>query len=218
MMIVDYLRFLTDRARERRPVRVAERAYELTVDKFSRLPEVAVTGSAAGRRPVDCRHYFRAWLEYLRERHGIVPECPSLAAEQVAAAVLQRLVLHHFQRSLAESHRSQGKTRYTWQVAGGELVVLMPRAVVGTARQAWLATHVTEVDPRRPFERERVQRVIDEQFPDEVSLEALGADRVGFAPAGLGRDPLATEGLAASVDGVWKYRAEKPKPTARQLF
>ena len=152
-------------------------AYNLTLDKFSRLPR---TDSDRG---VDCRRYYRAFIKKLR-----VHEKSAIDRESALALALARFVSHHFYLSYLEARRKSNPlvSRYTWNVDGrGKVSVILPKSLSGKQRRLWLNDHVPDADPRRPGERARIQAIIDRELglPHVGSLDALENFQVACATA-----------------------------------
>ncbi len=176
------------------PAPVADGAYNMTVDKFSRLPD----NRERQRRDntTDCRCYFFSYLSFLGERN--VPEgyWETIEGERVASRILQRHVRRHFRLSVLECRRHGFMTRYVWRLPQGSMTLLMPRDISGSERRRWLRRHVRDVDPTRPGERTRVQAIIDGQVGGNrhVSIDhmaGLPQPRNGPSPASSLLDGLA---------------------------
>ncbi len=154
------------------PSVVADEAYSLTVDKFSRLPFNDETGtverdwlSPDGNSGTDCRNYLGAFLKDALNAQTASGVQSELARELIAARRLRGMVRRHFELSLRERRRAGAMTRYTWRLSGGDLRLMMPRVLVQNERRRWLVANVPDPDPRRPGERERVQTIIDTLAP-----------------------------------------------------
>lgn len=190
------------------PASIWDDAYDLTLDKFTALPqEEAHTG-------VDCRKYYRAFMKReawkaLGAPHAVWDE------ESFVALALQQFVRRHFYFSYLEARRKENVlvSRYTWHCGElGTLNLRMPCHVSGQKRREWLWENVPDADPRRPGERERVQSIIDQAFgaPRIASLDELeseGIQDVGQAThpnmAAIDRPPFArtlAKEKAASAD------------------
>jgi len=176
LCMAEFLECLRRKARRNGNEEVADEAYEMTIDKFSRLPANdphGDDGAHSGRRNhrgVDCRKYFAAFLQRYAEEEGTGRSWRELEKEMLAAGLLQRHVSRHFRLSMAETRRYQHMTRYMWQLPEGSLQVMMPRVLVGGERRDWLNEHIGPVDPCQPAERMRVQALIDEAFANGVSF------------------------------------------------
>jgi hypothetical protein len=188
LLFAEYLSRLKEGVSAQSWGRHAQAAYDLTVDKFSHLPE------GGG---IDCRNYFRGTLKTLAS----VPMEGELQRELALAEILQRLVYRHFELSLKECCRSESMTRYEWWFPAGTLSLLMPRTVSGSERSRWLQEHVPDVDPRRANERERVQAMIDEAFgsSDPVSFDdAMAATELTCLPWEM-VESISCDGLAKTI-------------------
>ncbi len=147
---------------------IIESAYDLTIDKFSRLPGgngrsgAGLTGKQE-TKGIDCRHYIRAFLDYYTACQSERASMGRIEGERVASRLLQRLVERHFALSLKEARRSANPfvSRYEWKVNGAAIHVIFPKEFPGQQRRVWLEENVENPDPHRPGEKERVQRIID---------------------------------------------------------
>ena len=199
----------------RQPEELVDRAYSMTVYKFCRLPEddQATQGTNGG---IDCRHYFRAFLKRLNVSSEGMSE---IEEEQAACHLLTSLARHHFQLSLMEAKRKDNPfvSRYEWRYGGNgkSAYFWFPRSFSGAARGRWLDENVSDYDPERPGERDRVQSLIDEHFGHEhfVEIDERLADhgaptrRDHFLPWGvlhgigsMGLDDFVSEEKAVRID------------------
>lgn len=190
LLLADYLSRLKDGVAAQSWGKHAQAAYDLTLDKFSRLPD------GGG---IDCRKYFRGALQALKPVHAQ----GELERELALAEILQRLVYRHFDLSLKESRRNDSMTRYEWRLQAGTLLLLMPRTLSGGERSQWLRGHVPDVDPQRKNERERVQAIIDEQFGSSEPIsfdDQTMADAVAYLPWQL-VESISCDGLGKTIAG-----------------
>jgi len=145
---------------------VLDKAYDITVDKFSHIPrESHTSGGKRPKRP-DCRHYFKAFLKLTSRWLATNPDVNPVLEEIVAARVLQNLVVRHFRLSCKEALRNSNPlmSRYAWQVNGSVIHVLMPISMPGRDRGKWLKTHVNDPDPKRSGEKQRIQSIINDRL------------------------------------------------------
>jgi len=145
-------------------VETVDRAFDLTIDKFTRLPAEDDPG-------VDCRVYFKAFLDGMAGGRGIRNEAK-------AAAFLQGLVRRHFYFSLLEAERKTNPfwSRYNWEVKGGTICVWLPVWLKGRKRREWLEKNIDFPNPEHPEEQQRVQGIINQNFPKGgfVAIEERG--------------------------------------------
>ncbi|MBT3379368.1 MAG: hypothetical protein HN742_26450 [Lentisphaerae bacterium] len=207
MRFVEFLSLLRSVSARERPTELVDRAHDLTLDKFMRLPAESSARDAGegerGRLGIDCRRYFLAFSEAVNG-NGKGDE---LWDELTAANVLQNFVSRHFRLSLYECLRSTDRTRYVWRVNGSEVTVLMPRGIAGSQRRAWLQAHVPNPDLSRPGGRDRIQVIIDESLgtqsfhsldADDGPLHLDGACEPAFDPWS-GTSDVSMAGLAEAV-------------------
>jgi len=204
---------------------VVERAHDLTVDKFTALPSRTKEGEHAKSNGVDCRYYFRAFVEQMRKWSEVHGNATPLQCEIAAATHLQRFVVRQFRNSCLEArrHGNPARTRYAWRVGGQSIYVWMPTSLSGHARRHWLEANIDDPDATRAGERERIQATIDHRLgvPRHVPLEDDISCGVNPRRTGLGTPPLdeqiRTEGLAATVAQEKVENIEKQRPAIRAL-
>ncbi|MFH1742659.1 MAG: hypothetical protein ABIH23_26945 [bacterium] len=108
---VRFIEFVTHlfKVAERRGGELAKRAYDLTIDKFSHLPDTRSCESIGVSRhedhKTDCRFYFRAFLERMEKEKQEGTYMGQIEEEELAARVLQGLVRRHFSLSMLECMR-----------------------------------------------------------------------------------------------------------------
>jgi len=163
-LLFEFLGNLRDSPAPRRLARfrmpILERAYDLTIDKFTILPN---PDDPLKRNGPDCRLYFGAVVDrVLAERQAGV-RMGLLAEEATVARLLQGQVTRHFGYSCLEARREsdEARSRYTWYVNGGAIPLRFPLSISGLDRRAWLEDHVPDPDPRRANESQRVQEIVD---------------------------------------------------------
>ncbi len=154
---------------------VVERASDLTVDKYSHLPQppslMGFTNGnesmqAAHTKCTDCRKYYGSFLKMWGKIVVDEPGMSQLKAEEQAARLLQGLVLRQFKLSLLDSRRAANPTasRYGWHTKKGCIYVWFPSHFPSSQRHAWLEMNVNDPDPARPEEKERIQDLIDRRL------------------------------------------------------
>ena len=197
-------------ARVHRSVVVLDRAYDLTVDKFSRLERRAASAAAAPRHRngTDCSRYYAALVRRFTAEVNAGPALGELRREVLCAALLQGLVRTHFDLSCREqTRRLAGPVRrYDWRTNGDTLRLRLPTRMSGRQCRRWLEANVDEPDAARPGERDRVQAIVDARLllPRLVALGHAG-DRREAAPESVAVLPwpvlheISTEGLAEAV-------------------
>jgi hypothetical protein len=200
--------------------RVTDRAYDLTLDKFSRLP---VASDDKHRRGPDCRIYFRAFLEHLRGRAHEPGAVTTSQDELLVARELQYFVRRHFALSLNEAWRGRNPaiSRYFWKLppeSGHALCLWLPRSIRGRARRQWLEHNAPDADPTRPGERERIQAIINQRLllPSVGSLNACADVPARNATAPGGEAGLPTR-LAQAVADEKAATIELQRPAIQKL-
>lgn len=182
MRFIHYLNELRESAAKRvwttaNASEVAEKAYDLTLNKFNNLTRNKKSSPRAKNktepkmklRGVNCRSYFKAFLKRVAWSFKTRPPTSQIEEEARAAMILQGLVRRHFYLSLLEVERSANPfwSRYNWRVKGGTICVWLPISLRGRERREWLGKNIDHPDPRRSGERERIQSTIGRELVRE---------------------------------------------------
>ena len=206
-----------------------EFARDLTLDKFSRLPQGGCTPGGHKRRAkgVDCRHYFREFLRQMRAGPSRESRVNRLDEEQRAALLLQRYVVRHFHLACLEARRrcNPARFRYLWHADGGVISVWMPRRMSGRDCGAWLRAHVADDDLHRKNSASRVQAIVDSHLgvPRHVFLENCPEEDLRQSSVNDPRDRMAIEdritvsGLAAVVAEEKAENIHAQRPAVQAL-
>jgi len=152
---------------ERRTVAWADRAYDLTLDKFFHLPDA--------RNRIDCRLYYKPFIHKISEKNRTNPLPSRLQSEARAGITLQWHVRNHFKLSLREAMRELDPfwSRYRWEVRGKSINLRLPNTLSGNQRRAWLDTNIPHPDPDRPGEKKRIQEIIDSSLSGECLVSMV---------------------------------------------
>lgn len=201
----------------------ADRAYDLTMDKFSCL--AGKEARAAGRKGTDCRRYFEAYATHLNNSRKEWEHKTELEREMFQAKALQSLVRRHYGLALRECQRASHMTRFVWHLPNGALPVLMPRSISGRARRRWLEANIPDADPGKPDEQLRVQAIIDDtigqpRFSPFVPGLPVDTDASFLAPVPIpGEDVfrVSVEGLADCVAREKATRIAEQRPAIQAM-
>ncbi len=147
---------------------VLERAYDLTVAKFSNLPRASDQGQvdsdpSLNHQGGNCRCYFAACIRHIRKKLREMTTSDNIQREYLAARCVQGLVMRHFLLSCLDRRRHMpGRWGLScWSVKGVWFILYVPSAMRPHQLHAWLKTHLTDIDPTRPGARERAQEIIN---------------------------------------------------------
>jgi hypothetical protein len=152
---------------------IADRAYDLTTDKFSNLYDTPGDAEEDGteknqleRNRSDCRLYFRAILNHLDRSFKQSSNKGQLEMEAKAAAAVQGFVNRHFYLSVKEAKRKVNPlwSRYFWNVGGRKICVWLPVYLKGWERPEWLEKNIETPITANPRERERIQAQINQKI------------------------------------------------------
>ena len=143
---------------------ILEKAYDMTISKFSNLPDPAKNSPHVKQQGPDCRYYYEAFIKHTAKMTDSQFHHRDNDRERQMAKLLQNLIVRHFRLSCQECSRRDRKltTRYLWQVDGHSMEVFLPVDVHGRQRGKWLADNIPDIDPTRPGERQRVQAMVDD--------------------------------------------------------
>ena len=211
-----------------------EEAYCKTVDMLSNIPDSDTEPSRVNSRPhgrgkrkgPDSRLYLTAFLQRIQRIKKDKPNMTHIEEEILTARELRRFIYTLYYRSIEEAKRSMLSTsRYAWHVKGGGTILLwFPRGFAGKRRRIWLETQVTDPDPRRPNEQERVQQLVDRLLVKEktVLLDAETVPAPGASPNDFFLPwavlyGFSVEGLAEVVAREKAGRIERLRPSIRAL-
>lgn len=198
---------------------VVEQAFDLTMDRFSRL---SAPDSRAGGP--DCRLYFGSALKAIRAWGAGQGYTNTLQLEIASARILQQRVTSHTWLCCREAWRMRHptRTRYAWRLNGTAIQVWMPTTLPGHRRRLWLETNIPDANPKRYGESARVQAIIDEHFgvPRVLSLSDLPAIGSPDGPIEGGRmlseDRLPIE-LASTIAEEKAQRIAEQRPAIQSL-
>ena len=187
-LLVEYLFFLKEleegrNEKDSRAISLAERAYDLTLEKFINLPTESSQGGP------DCRHYYSAFLKEVDRALGRKSTSSRLHAEVRAEVLLKGLVARHFKLSKLEAKREANPfwSRYSWRSNGCSLTVWMPASMSGAERRMWLEENIPASFFDHPEWRGLIQEHIEQNLVREhfIPLDALENDQE-ISQGGLG--------------------------------
>jgi hypothetical protein len=179
LRLIEYLDRLRESATKRSwPSRnafeVADKAYDMTLDKFNNLPGKTKSCAAQGENighdvkqvGSNCCLYFKAFLNHINTSFTAKPPVGELEQEARASKSLQGLVRRNFYFSLLEAVRGTNPlwSRYYWNVNNHKICVWLPVSLKGRKRQQWLEKNISDPNPLRPGERQRVQAIINRKM------------------------------------------------------
>lgn len=157
---------------------IADRAYDLTLDKFTNVPQesdpdgvvVEIGSKNSLSTQTDCRRYYRALLRMVDRDLEQTQTSNMAETEMIVASAFQRFVRRHFFFSIREAQRQLNPhaSRYTWSTPSGAMVLVMPTSMNGPERRRWLEERFGDIDARDPGAREQVQLVVDNELLRDV--------------------------------------------------
>jgi len=214
-----------------------EKAYDLTISKFSNLPNLKKNCSGVKLEGPNCRYYYEAFIKQAAKTTDSDFRCRNDDREKEVAKLLQNLIVRHFRLSCHECGRrdSELTTRYLWQVNDYTMEILLPVDIEGRQRGKWLADNIQDVDPTQPGERDRVQDIINDltRKRNILSLEDIEENTIvanspgfqlqteqGITVKGLA-DVVAkekAENIEVQRDAIQQLGKEKLRQLVRQIF
>jgi len=217
LLFTDFLKELRESAAKKvwaapNAIETADKAYDLTIDKFNNLPpkkkssrraKIGTDRNEIKLKGSDCRLYFNAFLRGVTQSFETDPPTSQIDEEARAAMFLQGLVERHFHLSLLEAERRANPfwSRYYWRVKGGIICVWLPVSLEGRDRRDWLEKNIDDPDPLRPRERERIQSIIGRKFVRE-SFVPFNTDSCSSNKAKLLPWPGSGETFGISLAGA----------------
>jgi len=165
---------------------ILDRARDLTVDKFSNLPDSHAFPTGQRNGGPDCRNYFQTFLD-LWAKTTQTAGAAEYMAEEVSAKLLQGRVVRSFRLSCLEARRVvfPARTRYAWRANGGVIYLWMPASMRGQRRRTWLEENIGIPHPSLPEERQRIQTIIDERLGVMAHLPLDARDAGAWQEPGL---------------------------------
>jgi len=216
---------------------ILEKAYDLTISKFSNLPNFKKDCPGVKREGSDCRYYYEAFVKQAAKTTDSDFRYRDDDKERQMAKLLQNLIVRHFRLSCQECSRRDRKltTRYLWQVNGHMMEIFLPVDIEGRQRGKWLADNIQDVDPVQPGERDRVQDIVDDLTRkrnilslEDIEENTIVADSLGSGPQI--QQEITVKGLADVVaeekaenieiqrDAIQQLGKEKLRQLVRQIF
>ncbi len=205
---------------------IIDRAYDLTIDRFSSLPRESGDPWRAPSNSPDCRHYFGSVLEAVRNLASAHGPVHGLKQEAAASRILQQRVLNHAWLACREACRSRNVTRsrYAWKLNGCALYIWMPATIAGHRRRNWLEENIPDANPMRPGEAIRVQSIVDEYFGIQHVFSLSGDPPIDVpcgdqnpAPSSWDKNERLPFDLAAVIADEKAGRIDQLRPAIRAL-
>ena len=221
-----------DKLRQSNPARrwcngeaeILEKAYDMTISKFSNLPNSSKNHHGVKPKGPDCRYYYEAFIKRAAKMTDSQFHHHDNDRERQIAKLLQNLIVRHFRLSCQECSRRDRKltTRYLWQVDGHSMEVFLPVDIHGRQRGKWLTDNISDVDPTRPGERQRVQAIVDDLAKKRkiLSLEDIEENTIAADPPDFGpqiEQEITVKGLADVVAQEKAENIELQRDAIQQL-
>jgi len=167
---------------------VYDEVYDLTLAKFSNFPSPKTIDSELEITPqnnhkfteqVDCRCYFEQLLKEIGEELNKKQITAEIEIEAMVAKIAARFVVRHFYRSLKECRRRNNKSiRYPWRVKGRTWYLYYPLYLTPNQFSDWLEAYITGLNPETFAEKDRIQALIDQNFPYRNQVQREDTDLV----------------------------------------
>ena len=143
LLLAEYLQHLKDHGlnanhNNSRTIILAEKAYDLTLEKFINLPD------QPAKQGSDCRHYYQAFIKFANRSLQIEPPSSKFELEARCGQLLKNLVARQFNYARLEAGREIDPfwSRYRWQVDEHNFTLWMPVALAGNQRREWLKANI----------------------------------------------------------------------------
>lgn len=223
LLLIEYVFKLRDHAFSQwhhpRASELADQAYSLTVDKFSRLRSDDEVQKGSGP---DCRRYFAAVLRRCQNMQA--RGASALEKEAEMATLLQEAVQRHYFLSCKEVGRQLHPYthRYCWKFNGQALRLYMPRRMTGDEKRAWLEKRFSLPRQDAMPSRAQAQAIIDEELI-ECFRKEINAAHVRTRRAGITALPwsmlygTSTDGMAGLLAEEKANQIQKLRPSIQAL-
>lgn len=203
---------------------ILEKAYDLTISKFSNLPSRKRSGRDVKLDGPDCRYYFEAFVKHAAKKIDAKSYHKETEQEMQAAELLQKLVVRHFRLSCLECCRTACELtrRYHWKLNGYNMSILLPIQIPPRECRKWLADNIPDVDPARLGERDRVQAAVDRLLTKRkvISLEDVDEDKIAVRDIPLHTEiehEMTVRGLADVVADEKAENIKHQRPAIQRL-
>lgn len=206
---------------------VLEDAYNLTLDKFFNIPTRQANSWQQGPQGPDCRYTFKAFIICAKDKlQQEEPPVNAAEAEIILAEILRRLITWHFLLSCLEAKRRAQKLRrrYMWSVNGEAIYLWLPLELSGQRCREWLEANISDVDPRRPGEKYRVQAIVDRLLTKRTIFYLSELGRIGeklppspYSVPPIIQDEISVIGIAEVVATEKAENIKQQRPAIRLL-
>lgn len=153
---------------------VTDEAYDLTLAKFHNIPSekhdklISDDGTSDANGftwGVDCRLYFKYLLENIDTELKKKQVTSEADIEAKVASIANGFVRRHFYLSLKECRRRDTTSiRHPWEVNGRIIYLFRPSHLTAKQFRDWLEKHITDFNPDDPYEKNRIQEIIDQKY------------------------------------------------------
>jgi len=172
---------------------------------------------------IDCRNYYREYVEEVTSSFRKKPPANETERELREAELMRHFVRRQLRYCLKEARREANplSSRYRWKTDEWDITVSFPTAFAGDARRKWLQEHVGRPDMSKPWEKERIQALIDEEFgrpnlvPMTPSSEKRAAKKQSSPSASIEKTEL--KGMRRFVADEKAARIKDQPPKIREL-
>jgi hypothetical protein len=205
---------------------VLEEAYNGTIDKFVNLPAQTNDNEQPKFQGSNCCWYYKAYLIYATNRLKKKPPANALQAEMIADEILLSFVRRIFRFSCWEGRRKEYGfvRRYCLKRDHGNLYLWVPREIPSQQCRQWLETNISDIDPRRPGEKERVQQIVNQLVAKKQIYLLSELHQVGeelpSSPdplASIFKNQISVDGLADMVADEKAENIEQQRQKIQQL-
>lgn len=179
LLLIEYLNQLRENRKNRGldDSEVPDIAHDRTLNKFISLPRTHYEIREDTKRPpVDCRKYYKAFLNTFHRQNQSTP-LGEIEAEQTTATLLGRLVWRHYGLSLIDAQRIQDPAgrRYQWKTPQGTFNLRIPKSITARKVREWLEQNFLQEDHQKSLDQKTIQKTIDGRFrfPQHIDTENL---------------------------------------------
>jgi len=161
---------------------ILEQAYDMTISKFSNLPNSEENPHQVKLTGPNCLYYYEAFIRYAAAKTDSKNYYSGDDREKQVCELFQYYVIRQFRLSCLQCCREGRELikRYLWKLNGHTMDIMLPVFIPRTQCSKWLAEKVPDADPTQPGERGRIQNIVNEFIATRklLSLEDMESNNI----------------------------------------
>ncbi|MFH1614474.1 MAG: hypothetical protein ABIG61_05265 [Planctomycetota bacterium] len=203
---------------------IREEAYDLTIGKFSNLPNSEKNSPEVKLKGPNCIYYYEAFARYTARKIDTKPHYKDDDREKQVSELLQNYVIRQFRLSCQRCCREGRELvkRYRWNLGDQTMDIMIPVDIPRSGCSKWLTERIPDVGPTQPGEQGRVQAIVDEFIGKRKlsSLEDIDENEIAAGSACLVPEierEMTVNGLADVVADEKARNIRTQRKAIRQL-